>query len=379
MVDFSLATLVVKVKKSAFFARFLQIAEALELPVTTWQTGDPARSLGLLAAEWFEAADVIVANFIAGGFLDLADENWVELLAEQVFGVARVQATYVTTTLVLTNTQGGEYTLDPGEVVAKCSATGKTYTSTSGGYLASGPGTTLTIDLVADEAGADSSVGVGDIDELVTNYEGVTVTNPFAAFATNKEAKATLILRCRAKLAALSPNGPADAHVYVALTPELSGAANVTKARVLAPPGDGTLTLVIASDSGPVTEDDRLAVEAAILELACPDVETPIVVSASAYSASVVYQLFLYSTVNLTEAEIVEQADAALDAAIVATPIGGDEGSLRVSKLVAALLGAFPGHAYRAIVTSPPADALLSTVQVAVAAAHTATITVVDS
>ena len=44
-----------------------------------------------------------------------------------------------------------------GDLVFKSTASGKTYTSTTGGTLARGPGTTLTVTVVADEPGSDSS------------------------------------------------------------------------------------------------------------------------------------------------------------------------------------------------------------------------------
>lgn len=375
----SISTLITAAGKASIYEAALVVATDIGLPVTSWQPGDPTRSTYHVVAEMLSTLELVLVEFVKGAFLDLAQGTWLTVLAEQQYGVTEIEATFATTTLVLTNTKGAEYTFDAGDINAKNSSTGETFTNTSGGTLGpvGSPTATLEIDIVADEAGSGSTSSAGEIDTLVTVFNGVTCTNPTAAVGLDKEDKASLVRRCRAKLALLSPGGAADAYVAVALDPDLSGAAAVTRARTLPATGDGTITLVIAGPSGTVTGDDLDAVDAAVLELANPVMVTPIVESATPHVVDVTYSLKVYSSINKTSAEVEDEAADAIDAMLAAVPIGGDDGILSQSKIEAAIMGAFPGFAFRVAVSVPADDEALDPDEVTVAGTHTATITMV--
>lgn len=320
----SLVDLLVQETKAALYAKGLQVATAVGLPVTSWQAGDPTRSLFHFVSEVLSTVESVVASFVGSGFLDHARGQWLTLLAYEVYGVTRTEATYATTTNTLTNTGGGLYTIEAGDLTFKNSTTDKTYHNTSGGTLSPGPGTTLTLDIVADEAGSDSSAAIGEIDDLVTTLLGVTCTNASAAVGVDEESETALRARCRAKLGALSPNGPVDAYTYVALTPEYSGTTNVTRARAYADPDTGIVLVYLAGPSGEVTGADVTAVDLALRQWALPLCVTLFTESADAAPLDVAYDIWIYRSVNLTAQEIKDEIEEALAAALATRPIGGD-------------------------------------------------------
>lgn len=380
----SLASLLVQKTRAAFYDAAIEIATALGLPVTTWSAGDPTRSLYHVLAAALSEFETVVALFVASGFLDYATGAWLILLAEQVFGVTATPASYATAVdYVLTNTQGGVYDFDPGDVTVKSDA-GKTYRNTTGGHLASGPGTTLTITIVADEAGSDSSAGAGEITELVTNYLGVTGNNPTALAGTDAESESSIRSRCRAKIASLSPNGAADAYSYVARNPDLTSTTGITRVRVLPDSDTGDVTVYLAGPSGAVSSDDRDSAEAAVLLWATPLCITPTVASANSATISITYHVWIYRGVNLESAAIEAGIEAALETLFATRPIGGDiltgdtTGSMYQSLIIAAIRGAYPDHIFRVTVSSPAGDTALAIDDVAVLGAVTPTITLVD-
>jgi uncharacterized phage protein gp47/JayE len=215
----SLTSMLIQRSKAAIYASGLAIADGLGLTTTSWQAGDPTRSLYHFLADSIATLEELVAGFVTSGFLDYAKGAWLTVLAKQVFNVDRIEATYASTPVTLTNGGGGFFDPGVGDVVAKSSTTNKTYTCTTAGTLPSGPGTTLVLDFTADEPGADSTALAGEIDTLVTSMLGVTCSNTLAALGLDEESDDALRERCRAKLGTLSPNGPRDAYDFVVRDP----------------------------------------------------------------------------------------------------------------------------------------------------------------
>jgi uncharacterized phage protein gp47/JayE len=173
--------------------------------------------LALFAVLYTTGGDV-VRIIAAAGFLDYAEGAWLELLAWNVFHVEKIKATYASAVLglKLTNTGGGFYVIEPGDVIVAHATTKKTYRNTTGGTLNPGVGQVLRLDLVADEAGADSNATVGTITDLVTTSLGVTVTNEVALAGLDEESDPALRQRCRDSLATLSVGGIKNAYEYYA-------------------------------------------------------------------------------------------------------------------------------------------------------------------
>lgn len=384
----SLATLLIQQTKAEIYDYIIGIARALNLPVTSWQAGDPTRATMHAQSEALAYREDMSAGYIGSGFLDHAEGDWLTIQADQQFGVTRTVATDAGTDVDLSNASGGVYTYAVGDITFRNSTTGKTYRNTSGGTLAAKVGSTngtLTVSVEADEAGSDSSAGAGEIDEMVTVSTGVTCTNPLAAVGVDEEDDATLRARCRARRARATPNGPRDAYTDVALDPILTGTTAITRARSYGDSDTGDVLVYLAGPSGAVAEVDRALVELAILENATPLCITPTVTSCTAVTVAVTYELWVYKRSNATAAEVATAVETELEAKFAALPIGGDiiapatTGSLYQSLIASTIRETYPDDAFRVLVTSPAGDTALTNSQVAALGTVTATVNLVSN
>jgi hypothetical protein len=379
----SLASLLIQETKETIYATALSIAVAIGLPVSTWQPGDPTRSLYHLEAETLATLEAVVVGFISSGFLDYASGQWLKILAKQVFNVDVPEATFAITDVELTNGGGGLYPIDVGDLTFKNSLTGKTYRNTTTGTLASGPGTTLTLTVVADEAGTASSAGAGEIDTMVTTLIGVTCTNAVAAVGLDEQDEDTTRQQCRDKLGALSPNGPRDAYSYVARNSSLTGTFGINRVRIFADSDIGEVTIYAAGPSGAISAPDLALLEAAIVKWATPLCITPTVLSAASVAVPVTYELWVYNSVNKTTAQVEADVLARLQALFAGEPIGGDiippatSGALYKSLIESTIKGTFT-QAFRVSVSAPSGDTALTNGQVATLGTVNPTITFVD-
>lgn len=385
----TIASLILEETKDRIFSYALEVADGLDLPVTSWRPGDPMRSLLWIEALKLEQLEKIVGGFIRSGFLDLAEDDWLVALADQVFGVTVPDATFATSTLELENTGGGSYPVEPRSLVFKASTSGALYTNVDAFTIDPGPGTTIEVDVEALEAGSDSSAGVDEIDELVTTLLGVVVNSSTAATGQDRQAPSVTRSQCRDRLGALSAAGPKAAYAYVAKEPTLTGTRAVTRCRVYAEASTGDVRVVLASASGAVLEDDRALVEAAIVQWAAPLCVTPEVVSATAVPVPITYQLWVYESVNKTATEIRADVAARLAAVIRGREIGGDiippalTGSLYKSLVESTIRGVYAedadraGLVFRVSVSAPSGDVALADDDVATLGTVTGTITFV--
>ncbi len=376
----SLASLLVQQTKEQIYNFALGIATALGLPVTTWQAGDPTRSLYHVESEALETWEGIIVKYIAAGFLDWATGIWLKILAYQVYGVVVPEATFATTDVVLTNGGGGYYpNIQAGALVFKNSTTGKTYRNTTGGTLQSGPGTTLTVTVIAEEAGSDSSASATEIEDMVTTLRGVTCSNALAAVGVDEQDAAVTRQQCRDRLGRLSPNGSKGAYVDVARDSELTGTNSITDARSYRSSDVGDVTTYLRGPSGAVAEADRALVELAILANCTPLCVTPTVLSVANVVVAVSYELWVYKRCGKTSAEIEEDVESALEAMFAARPIGGDiiapatTGNLYQSLIESTIRTAVP-EVFRVSVTAPAGDTALTNGQVAAMGTVTPTI-----
>jgi uncharacterized phage protein gp47/JayE len=382
----SFSALVQRASKSEILAKGLTVAEAVGLSVTSWAVGDPTRSLYHYLAELLESFEATIQPMVAAAALDFIpdDSLWLDVVGYQVYGVERIAATYAAPPILLTNTGGGYYEIAPRELTFKNAVTGKTYQNVTGGTLSPGPGTTLALDAIAEEEGADSSAAAGEIIEIVSAPLGVECTNPTAALALDKEEPAAYRARCKAKTGALSPNGPRDAYVYVAKTPALTGVTTVTRARGHGESATGTVTLYVAGATGPIPAPDLVLVQDAIVRWATPLCITPDVQNAAALSVPITYQIWLYRSVNREAAEIQTAIQTALIKMFALRPIGGDvippatAGALYRSLIISTIKSVYPDHTFRVEVTSPAADTALAVNQVPILGTLTPTVTFVQ-
>jgi hypothetical protein len=379
----SLASLIVQETKARLYEAALSIAVTVGLPVTSWAAGDPTRSLYHVLSAELEILEQVAARYVASGFLDLAaaldDTQWLKLTAYQKYGYTADEATYATCTVRLTNAGGGVYAIAAQDLTFALTADPDvTYRNTSGGTLLAGPGTTLDIDVECETAGTDGSAGIGAL-EMVTSLLGVTGTNTTAAVGVDEESPSSIVAGCRAKLEALSPNGAAGAYSYVALNAAITGAADVTRAKVVADSETGDVTVYLASSSGAVSGGDRTLVETAIAEWATPQCITPTITSASALPVTITATVYAYDTIGATESEIKTAVVAACNALFATIPIGGDGSSGKVyrARIITAILDTYPGYIFHVNLVAPASDTTLTASQVATTPMTTASVTVV--
>ena len=378
----TLASLLVQETQPDILAQWLQICQTIGLPTTAWQAGDPTRALGMLESTLLSTLETEAVGFISAGFLDSAAQPlpdgsinpWLAILAQQFYGLIVPSATYATTSVTLTNSGGGIYEIAPGDLTFTLSVNpGVTYTNTSGGILTGvgSPAATLSVTVIASQAGAASNAGAGEIDTLVTALLGVSCTNPTAATGQNQQDAATTVQQCRNQQSAFSPGGPAGAYSFVALNQALTGLVDITKAREYDDSETGDVTLYIAGASGTVSSSDVAAVQAAVLANVTPLCITPTVYSAAGYTINVAYTLWIYSSVNQPLATITASIQTALQNMFAARPIGGDvippasTGALYQSLIEATVAGVYPSYTFRVTITSPAGDITLTQGQIA--------------
>jgi uncharacterized phage protein gp47/JayE len=376
----TLASLLVSETRAEIYARGLEVAEGLGLAVESWVAGDPTRSLYHFIADAMSRLEEMVAGFVGSGFLDYAEGDWLTLLAEQFYNVERVEGTFATSTITLTNGGGGVFVVAVGDVVVKKSD-GKTYTNTTGGTLSPGVGEELELDVTADEVGSDSSAAADAINALVTTMLGVTVTASTAALGLDEEEDEALRDRCRAKLGMLSSAGPADAYNYVVKSSDLTGVTDITRARTVGDSTIGDVVVYVAGAAGDVDAASVTAAQLAVETWAAPICITPTVTNATEVLVPVTYSVWLYASVGEETPTITTAIAAALAGMFALRPIGGDiispatAGKLYQSLIVSTIKEVYPDHAFRVTVSAPAGDTDLTIGQVAVLDDITATVT----
>jgi phage-related baseplate assembly protein len=319
----------------------LELAATMGLPVTTWRAGDPTRTLYHFLAESLAERDSTIAEFIKAGWLSTAEGDWLEVLAWETFGVEKTQATYAEPTITLRNDGGGYYDLDAGDLTVKSTESDVTFHSTSAGVLSAGA--TVTFDLVADVAGSAGSVGIDEVDALVTTLSGVVVVSSTAGLANDAQSDEELREQCRASRGALSPNGPRDAYEFVARSSALTGLTSITRAKATGNGGTGAVSVYVAGLSGAVTAEAVAAVQSAIELWAEPLTVNATVASASALAVSLTITVNKSETNALTDAQLQSAIESALVTLFAATKIGGVDGGIANSRLVSEVHGAVPG------------------------------------
>lgn len=329
---------------------------AAGIDVTAWKPGGVARALITAFSIVVSGVSQLQALLARQGFLELAEGAWLTLVAYYVYDVERDEGTFATGTLELDNASGNLYSLDAGDLVAFSATTGKSYRTTEAVTI-NPLETNVLVAAQCTEIGTAGTALAGDIDALETVLLGVTVTNPAAFVGTDPESDQALRERCYAKTGTLSPNGPADAYRYLALSAVKDDGtpANVTRVTTI-PDGSGNVDVYLASASGAVTgtvgdtATDLGAADEAIQTLAVPLAVTATVASATPLSIDVTYEAWVKSTIGVTDTELADTIELALTEYLATARIGG---FLKTGE---------PGRVYR--------DALEGVIAAAIGRAH---------
>jgi uncharacterized phage protein gp47/JayE len=351
----SLAELLSSVPLADWKDRLVKTATAVGLSTENWAEGGLTRTFVALFAELYKSAGDVIPNIAASHFLDLAEGPWLTLLARQVFGVERIEATYAAAPLglTLTNTSQKLYLYDPKDLICKRPGIDRTFRNSSGGALT--PGGTLKLDVIADEPGSGSQAPVGTITELVTTFLGVTCTNTVALVGLDEQGDPELRELCRDSRGSLGNGGTKRTYAFYAKTARRANGGPIGVSRVKIPPaiGDGTGTVYLASAGGVIPAEDV----AVIQKIFDGDEETPGVThygfTATAASATVVNiaapcTVWIPQSLGIGEETAQEKVNTALIAYVASIPIGGviiapAGGAVFWRKLLEVISGAIPG------------------------------------
>lgn len=293
---------------------------------TTWKPGAVVRTIIAICCVILHALSVLISNIAKMGFLELASGLWLRLKARYDFGVDYQAATFAAGTVLVSNSSGGLYSLDPGDLELACSITGKSYLNTAAVVIGIGA-SNVPVAVQAVEAGAASSALIGEVDTVVTALNGLSCTNAMVLVGLDDETDEALKTRSLEKLGSFSPNGPADAYSYAAKTAVRStngSAIGVNRVRVV-PDGLGGVDVYCATASGLLSAPDLTDVDEAIQTQAAPLAVTARVHNATPVTVNVDYSAWAYNTTGLTEPQIESAIAAALQLYMAEEPIGGNE------------------------------------------------------
>lgn len=336
----SVEALISMLSEDEFLALGLELAAALELPVTSWRDGDPTRTYYHFLARALARYDGVNAEFVKSGFLDDAEGDWLALLAYEVYGVTKQEDAAATPTVTFTNTGGGVFSLEAGQLVVKSELSGQTYHNAEAFALTAGE--TATFDFEADDPGANSSVSANDVDTIVApSLLGVTIVSSTASLGADGETDAELRVRCRASVPAFSPASPLGAYEYVALSSALTGNTSINRAKAYGN-DDGTVTIYVATLDGAADAAAVTAAQNAVLEWATPLTVRPTASSAAVEAVTMTVTIrrragFVDSLANITEA-----LTSVVEALFASTPIGNEGEDLAESVIVAAIHATYP-------------------------------------
>lgn len=299
----------------------LSALELVGVPARSWRPGGVARSIVGAAASVVSIAANLVASVCGASFTETASGAWLTLHASSVFGIDRRPATHATGEVVLINDGGGDWTFASGDLVLYSSRTNQRYRVIGGGTLPSNG--TLTVTVVAVEAGTIGSAETGGIDSLETSWPRVSCSNPQALVGADEQSDEELRLACRNARPAMSTRGPRDIYEHAASVATLADGtpAGITRCTLdLSSVTSGIVSLYVATPSGEATPLQLAAVIEAVERIARPDVAVANVYSA--YALPIDCSVTIY--VRRGDAAAVQrEAVDALRALAASTPIGG--------------------------------------------------------
>lgn len=332
-----------------------------------------------------------ITEIAKGGFLDwAADGPYLEMLGEQMFGVERIRLTFATTPCVFTNTSidNNRYEFFAGQVRVKHATSGKVYKAAA--FTLEAPGDSLgrdvaTVDVIAEEAGTNSNAAADTITGMVTTFDGVSVTNPAAAFATDLETRSNYIARCRLEAAGASPFGPSQQYERIAKgAKRVDGTPiGVTKIKLIKDTIDGTTTMYMATDGGVPDVDDVTRINELLVIGAVPGgVDFIGAFAATPVTVPITYVATALASAGLTADEIEDLVALAEAALFVEVPIGGWDGLLYAEKIRATIVQAQaapndPRPVVNATLSLPAANVDLDDDEVAILGTITPTVNLI--
>lgn len=298
---------------------------ALGVRTAGWKPGGVARAIITAVSHVFAAWTQWSVQIAKMGWLELAEGDWLTLVAKYDYGVERREATFAAGTVTIDNSGGGIYLFDPGDLIVTRSD-GRAYRNTEA-VTVEALETGVPCAIAALESGAASTALPGEIVGFETSYSGLSVTNALSIVGLDAETDAALKMRCRAVSVAASPCGPRDGYVYHAQKATRADGTpiGVTRATATTDNETGDVTVTVATASGALAEADRAAVDDYLQEHAAPLGVSVTTVAATPHVVPIRYQA-TYRTADpaVTDAVVAAAVAARLATFFASRPIGGD-------------------------------------------------------
>ena len=345
---------------AAVLRGLLVSAIASGIKVTAWAEGSPTRSVYYSTANFGKALVDQIGQIADFGILSSASGAAVDVVAAEVYGILFPGATFATTTLLITNSGGGEYPYSPDNPLQLTSTiTKKQYTSLGSGVI-SALEVNHPLAVIATEAGSASTALAGQIDSWVSSVVGLSINQPNAAIGEdvlsddNKKTACTARVGFVPTASTIGAGGAAGAYESVARSgPDGKGGvvrpdgSRISVTRVLAiSDGAGGVTMYAADADGPLTSPDLALVESSVLAYAKP-IGVPVAVNNTvALPITCTLTVWIGASTTATDAEIRTAIELALVTYAENVKIGGyDLGSGGVIPLRGGLEEAATGEA----------------------------------
>lgn len=307
--------------KDEVLESMLDVADSVGLSARSWRPGSIGRTILVVMAFAISFYTEIQGPIAAGGLLDYAEGAWLTLLAKSLYRVDRIEATYATGVVTITN--ASLVTVGPfavGDVTLAHLITGKTYKVQQVVTLT--PGQSLDFPVLADEAGSGSDAGPATV-ALVSPWVGGSATNALSILGNDEETDPNLRTRCRNKLGALSPNGPAEAYAFVLTSKDLNPVATpITRTLVDPATGDGSVQIYAATAAGTPSGPDLLICQTSVDKWAEPQCVIATVSGASPLSFAPYLTIYVQND-NRTDSQILAAANNAIAQYLSTIAIGG--------------------------------------------------------
>ncbi len=343
----------------------LDVLAAEDLPATAWQSGSVPRSLLKADATALKELYGRQRSLAAGNYLDEAEGDWLTLYAASRFDEEREGAVATEGQVQVSVASGaGPFTIETAGLLVTDGVRRYRSTNTTATNVTSAAAVTFTVR--AEVAGAAYNATTnGTLTTVVSPANaGMSVTNPavgstgtwITTTGADAESDASLRARCRAKWGTLGRGANNDAYFYWATSAPAAPA--VKRALILPNPGDGTVTVYIATATGAASGADVTSVQA-YLDAQGPLTDTAVVVAAAAVTVTITGTVFVRATSDSTTNRAL--ATAALAAYQAELGIGDDVDLGRIYAAIYAAAGVVDVD-----LSSPSGDTSIGATQVAV-------------
>lgn len=366
MLGFSL--LIVPPTQAQIEETFLALLRLSGFPTTGWQTTSVPKRLLKASSQLTADVWLVLAKVAMGGYLrtaKLAGRDWLTLLAREAFDERRDPAVATRGLALLEDAGGGPHTITDGQLAFADAATERLiFRNRTGGSIPLN-GSLADLEWKAEAGGAAYNLPNDTPLTLLTPLAGVTISIPdpgsgswITTAGQDEQSDDSLIEDCQTKWATLAIGKPSDA--LVKLAKDITASA-ITRVLVDAanPLGPGTTRVVLANATGGASPSEVATVNAHLQPRKALGSGTLSVVAATTNAITV-------TTTVYVRASFLASAQAAAAANLAALAAELDIGAeVPVSEIVGALTSATGVTKVATPLTSPAADVVQSSMQVA--------------